>query len=99
MTKQLQPYVGRDSPEALHLFADVQRVAVADRDACLAHLAFVDAPIVPLLDPDCVRARIVLEHELLTVRTGETRLAKWRVGRASRRGFGPQRQRLERFLE
>jgi gamma-glutamyltranspeptidase/glutathione hydrolase len=61
------------SPEALHLLAEAQRVAFADRDAWLADPAFSDVPTDGLLSPEYIRARsapITLQHALDEVHAG-----------------------------
>ena len=40
-----------DSPQAIHLFAEAQRLAFADRAAYLADASFVPVPVKGLLDP------------------------------------------------
>jgi gamma-glutamyltranspeptidase/glutathione hydrolase len=61
------------SPEALHLLAEAQRVAFADRDTWLADPAFSDVPVNGLLAPDYTTARsrpITLERALGTQQPG-----------------------------
>jgi gamma-glutamyltranspeptidase/glutathione hydrolase len=61
------------SPEALHLLAEAERVAFADREAWLADPDFVAVPTAGLLAPAYVAERaglITQEHALGTVKPG-----------------------------
>ncbi len=51
----------RDRPvEAIHLFAEANRLAFADRNLYLGDPQFVDAPVAALLDPSYLRGRAAL---------------------------------------
>ncbi len=49
--------VAPDSVEAVHLFAEANRLAYADRDLYIADPDFVDVPVSGLIDADYLRAR------------------------------------------
>ncbi len=46
-----------DSPEALHLIAEAEKLAYADRDRYIADTDFVPVPVDGLLDPEYLEAR------------------------------------------
>jgi gamma-glutamyltranspeptidase / glutathione hydrolase len=64
MLKQLERFdlraLGKDNPEAWHLFAESQRLAYADRDAYMADPDFVPVPAKGLMDEGYLAARSAL---------------------------------------
>lgn len=46
-----------NSPDAVHLIAEAQRLAYADRDHYLADTDFIDVPVAGLIDRDYLKAR------------------------------------------
>jgi gamma-glutamyltranspeptidase/glutathione hydrolase len=54
------PQIAVDPVQAIHLFAEANRLAFADRNLYLADPAFVAAPVAGLLDADYLRARAAL---------------------------------------
>lgn len=64
---------GVPDPEAVHLIAEAERLAYADRDAYVADPAFVDVPVEQLLDPAYLERRyadIDPEHSMETAKPG-----------------------------
>ncbi|WP_310476110.1 gamma-glutamyltransferase [Sandarakinorhabdus sp.] len=61
MLKQLERFdmkgLGQDNPVSWHLFAESQRLAIADREKWIADPAFVDVPTKGLADPAYLTAR------------------------------------------
>jgi gamma-glutamyltranspeptidase / glutathione hydrolase len=64
MLKQLERFdmkgLGKDNPVAWHLFAESQRLAIADREKWIGDPAFVDVPTRGLADPAYLAARSAL---------------------------------------
>lgn len=62
--KQLERFdlaaLGRDSPEAWHLFGQSMRLAYADREAYIADPDFVQVPVAGLMDPNYLARRSAL---------------------------------------
>jgi gamma-glutamyltranspeptidase/glutathione hydrolase len=97
------PDVRTHPAQAIHLFAEVNRLAFADRNVYLGDPQFVAAPIAGLLDPGYLRARAALidpTKAMATIAPGEPLPAaawEYAAGRASERPSTSHFSIVDRF--
>ncbi len=86
--------LGRDSPQAWHLFAESQRLAYADRDLFIADPDFVAVPAAQLIDTEYLHAR----GKLIAPDRTMAQVLPGRPDATLAAGFGPPENGTSHFV-
>ena len=92
--KTTKPAGMEPAPEAVHVMAEAERLAYADRGLYVADSDFVPVPIAGLVDPGYLasRAALISERSMGTAKPGTRTVSGWPTPRTARPcAFPPRR--------